>query len=149
MKQEPGTIQEQMLHHSKVQTVLTACILIAIIFLVVYISVQVTGVTSQLDNLDLEEINESIGVLQTMSEELSQMDLEALNETVSALKTVAEKLAEVDPDAINEAVVSLSAAADNLGDLDMEELNALIESLEAVASQMEATSNAFNNLFKR
>ena len=109
----------------KIQTAATVGILVVVLLFVLFCAVKLNGVITQLQDLDLQQ----------------------LNEAVASFKNVSDNLAKVDTEAINEGIQGLSDAAEQLEELDVSKLNRFMNSLDGVADQMDAASEVLKGIF--
>lgn len=128
------TTEKTQLTLSKIQVILTACILLTLIIGCIFLAQRVV----QLQNcLDLVE------------KDLQALDMDSVNEAVDALTDAANQLAAVDVDTLNDTITSLRDAADTLKSVDITALNSLVDSLETVANKLQNAVNAVTGIFGR
>lgn len=91
-------IQRRQLQMMRLQTIMTAAILVIALIVGVFVIVQFSSMKSCIDTItqkaqtiDSETLNEAIDSLREVAENLSGVDTEKLNEFISALNSTAEK----------------------------------------------------------
>ena len=149
MKEETMDAQKVQLKLMKLQTALTAGILVLLLAVGLYVAVQINSLMNMVNAVDLDKVNATVASLQATAAELEKLDMEQISGAVASLKSAAENLSKTDISALNEGIKALSDAAGNLSGLDIQQMNDLIQSLETVASQMEKTTSAFSKFFGR
>ena len=147
MKEETMDAQKAQLKLLKIQTALTAGILVLLLAVGLYVAVQINSMMNMVNAVDLDKVNATVASLQSTAAELEKLDMERIGGAIDSLKSAAETLSKTDIAALNEGIKALSEAAGNLSGLDIQKMKDLIQSLETGAGQMEKTTSAFSKLF--
>ena len=127
MENKTRTPEEKQLRLMRLQTAMLVLILLLIAALVFFV----------------------IGKVNTVVAMVQQVDVQQINDTVLSLKNAADNLGNVDMDSLNAAIGSLSDTAGQISRLDFQKLSDFMDSLDTLGEQMDGVSQFFSNFLRR
>ena len=150
------TNTERLLRMQRTQTILTACILVVILAVGLFLALQFNSISrcvdliqQRVESFDMESLNGAVDAFTEAADRFNSVDIAQLNKTVTSLKEAADNIGSMDIKKLNDAVVSLKDAAKTFSEIDVESLNSLVQALQSVAERLERTASAISGVFGR